>query len=141
MRAFADVAVAGAFAAHPVPVQRTLLALRALIFRTAERTPGVGKLEETLKWGQPAYLTPESKSGSTIRIDRHAEDPARVALYFHCQTSLVESFRKRFPELAFEGNRAIVLRAGARLPESALSACIAAALTYHRRVKPPREAA
>jgi hypothetical protein len=135
MRAFADIAVAEAFAAHPPAVQRKLLALRALIFATAARTRGVGELEETLKWGQPAYLTPETKSGTTIRIDRHGAEPARVALYFHCQTGLVESFRRRFPKLAFEGNRAIVLGAGERVPKAVLSACIAAALTYHRRAK------
>jgi hypothetical protein len=31
-------------------------------------TPGVGALHETLKWGQPAYLTPETRSGTTLRL-------------------------------------------------------------------------
>jgi len=41
----------------------------ALIFQTGKGHQGVGALQETLKWGQPSYLTPETKaaarSGST----------------------------------------------------------------------------
>ncbi len=70
-----DPAVEAAFGAYPAPVKAKLLALRRLIFDTAKRTKGVGALEETLKWGQPSYLTPETKSGSTIRIDQVKPTP------------------------------------------------------------------
>ena len=50
-------AVAAAFATFPVPVRDRLLHVRDLIFDTASQTDGVGALEETLKWGEPAYLT------------------------------------------------------------------------------------
>jgi hypothetical protein len=60
-----DPAVDGVFDAYPKPVKAKLLALRRLILDTAKATQGVGELEETLKWGQPSYLTTESKSGST----------------------------------------------------------------------------
>ena len=63
-------AVAKVFENYPKAVRSKLLFLRQLIFETAERTQGVGELEETLKWNQPSYLTPETKSGSTIRIGR-----------------------------------------------------------------------
>lgn len=54
-------------------------------------------------------------------------------MYFHCQTSLVETFRTLFPDdFMFEGNRAIVFRESDVVPIDALSFCIAAALTYHR---------
>ena len=43
-----------AFSAFPDEVKNGLLHLRALIFDVAARTEGVGRLEETLKWGQPA---------------------------------------------------------------------------------------
>jgi hypothetical protein len=65
-----DPAVAAVFGAYPKPLKAKLLALRRLIFETAAATKGVGTLQETLKWGQPSYLTTETKSGSTIRIDR-----------------------------------------------------------------------
>src|SRR4051812_46514895 len=67
---FADLAVAAVFNAYPKPLQAKLLALRRLILDTANATKGVGALEETLKWGQPSYLTAATKSGSTIRIDQ-----------------------------------------------------------------------
>jgi hypothetical protein len=63
-------AVGAVFAAYPKPLKAKLLALRRLILDTAATTTGVGALEETLKWGQPSYLTAATKSGSTIRIDR-----------------------------------------------------------------------
>ena len=93
-----------------------MLALRRLIFDTAKSTGGVGALEEALKWGQPSYLTPESKSGSTIRIDQVKSSPGQYAVYFHCQTDLVETFRELYPELSFSGNRAIVLDAAEKAP-------------------------
>jgi Domain of unknown function (DU1801) len=116
-------AIEAIFEAYPQPVKSRLLALRRLIFDTADTTEGVGALEETLKWGQPSYLTTESKSGSTIRY----------AVYFHCQTDLVETFRELYPDLRYGGNRSILLDAGEKLPEKALRHCIALALTYHLR--------
>jgi Domain of unknown function (DU1801) len=129
---FSDPAVDAVFRAYPGPLQSRLRALRRLIFDTAKATKGVGALRETLKWGQPSYLTPETKSGSTIRIDRDKSAPDRYAIYFHCQTDLVETFRELYPtELSFGGNRSILLDAGDAIPEAALRHCVALALTYH----------
>lgn len=130
---FAEPAVDAIFSAYPTPVKARLLALRRLIFDTAKTTKGVGALEETLKWGQPSYLTTESKSGSTIRIDHVKAEAGRYAVYFHCQTDLVETFRELYPELRYGGNRSILLDAGEEVPEKALRHCIALALTYHAR--------
>jgi hypothetical protein len=130
---FAEPAVDATFSAYPTPVKARLLALRRLIFDTADTTDGVGALEETLKWGQPSYLTTESKSGSTIRIDQVKAEAGRCAVYFHCQTDLVETFRELYPELRYGGNRSILLDAGEKLPEKALRHCVALALTYHLR--------
>jgi hypothetical protein len=130
---FAESAVEAVFGAYPSPVRSKLLALRRLILDTADATEGVGTLEETLKWGQPSYLTTESKSGSTIRIDQVKAEAGRYAVYFHCQTNLVETFRELYPGLRYGGNRSILLDAGEKLPEKALRHCIALALTYHAR--------
>jgi hypothetical protein len=128
-----DPAVDGIFDAYPKAVKAKLLALRRLIRDTAKATHGVGALEETLKWGQPSYLTTESKSGSTIRIDQVKAEPGHVAVYFHCQTNLVETFRELYPELRYSGNRAILLDAADKLPEAELRHCVGLALTYHLR--------
>jgi len=126
-----DPAVEKVFEAYPKPVKAKLQALRRLIFDTAKKTEGVGALEEALKWGQPSYLTTESKSGSTVRIDQVKTEAGQVAVYFHCQTNLVETFRELYPELRYEGNRAILLDAAETLPEEELRHCVGLALTYH----------
>jgi Domain of unknown function (DU1801) len=127
-----DPAVDAVFDAYPKPLKAKLLALRRLIFDTAKTTGGVGALQETLKWGQPSYLTPETKSGSTIRIDQVKNAPGQYAVYFHCQTNLVETFRELYPkEFSYGGNRSILLNAQDQVPEAALRHCVALALTYH----------
>ncbi|WP_296445587.1 DUF1801 domain-containing protein [Rhodoferax sp. UBA5149] len=133
MKPFASAEVAKVFDAYPADVRHKLLALRELIFRTASSTEGVGELEETLKWGEPAYLTSKSKSGSTIRIDWKKARPAEYAMYFNCKTTLVDTFRTLFPtEFKFEGNRAIVFKAAEAVRADSVAFCVAAALTYHR---------
>ena len=128
-----DAAVDAAFDACPAPVKTKLLALRRLILETARSTKGVGRIEEALKWGQPSYLTAETGSGSTIRIDRVKSADNQVAVFFHCQTDLVDTFRELYPKLSYSGNRAILLDADAKLPEAELRHCVALALTYHLR--------
>ena len=137
---FSDPAVDAVFSAYPKPLKAKLLALRRLIFDTAKTTKGVGALHETLKWGQPSYLTTETKSGSTIRIDRVKSATNRYAVYFHCQTDLVETFRELYPrELRYGGNRSILLNAEDELPEPTLRHCVALALTSHlNKRKAPR---
>lgn len=130
-----DASVAAVMDGYPPAVREQIRKLRRLIYETAAATEDVGALEETLKWGEPAYLT---KGGSTIRLAWKSKTPTRYGLYFNCQTNLVDSFRTLFPELTLEGNRAIVFEEGAALPEETLSACIAMALTYHRGKKKRR---
>ena len=126
-----DPAVETVFKSYPKPVKAGLLALRRLIFDTAKATKGVGALQETLKWGQPSYLTTETKSGSTVRIDQVKSAPDQIAVYFHCQTDLVATFRQLYPGLCYGGNRSILLNVKDRLPEAELRHCVGLALTYH----------
>jgi hypothetical protein len=120
------------FRTYPRPIREKLLALRQLILDTAESTEGVGPLEETLKWGQPSYLTLETKSGSTIRIDQVKPAADQYAVYFHCQTDLVATFRELYPnEFSYGGNRSILFNARDKIPKPALRHCLALALTYH----------
>lgn len=129
-----NTAVASKFAGYPHAARRRLMQLRQLIFETAAATPGVGAVEETLKWGDPAYLTSETGAGSTIRIDWKKVRPDECAMYFNCRTSLVERFRTMFPnDFRFEGNRALVFQLNGPVAMDALAVCVAAALTYHRK--------
>ncbi|RHX83184.1 DUF1801 domain-containing protein [Leptospira stimsonii] len=131
-QSFKNPNVAEVFRNYPKEIRERLLSIRELIFKIAKTTEGVGDLEETLKWGQPSYLTPHTKSGSTIRIDRISSTENTYALFFHCQTNLVETFRELFPKkMKFEGNRSILLNAKDPIPTKELSVCISMALTYH----------
>ena len=137
-----DAEVAAVFQAYPPKIRRKLLALRELILDVAASTQGVGEVEETLRWGEPAYLTSATESGTTIRIDWKPRAPAQYAMYFHCQTDLIANLRAAFSEtLEFEGNRSIVLHGDAELPVEPLSFCIAAALRYHLDKKERQAAA
>ena len=129
-----DSNVAKVFAAYPTLIRAKLMTLRAMILETATNLDGVGPIEETLKWGQPSYLTTASGTGSTIRIDRVKSEADRVAMYFHCQTDLVATFRELYPaQMEYGGNRSILFDATAKIPEKALRHCIGLALTYHAR--------
>ena len=126
--------VAAAFEALSEPTRIQLLHIRRLIFEVAEETPGVGPLTETLKWGEPAYLTAASRSGSTIRLGVSKTLGNTAAILFNCHTTLVETFRAQFPDaFAYQGNRAILVPPSVPLLEPPLAICLAMALTYHHR--------
>src|SRR4029077_2258058 len=98
-----------------------------IVLATAAKMDDVN-VDETLKWGQVAFV---SRDGSTIRIDGTKDGSA--ALYFICHTDLIARFRELYPDLAYEGNRAILLNVRDKLPEDALRHCISLALTYRKR--------
>lgn len=123
-------AVAAVFRAYSPAARTKLLRLRKIVLETAAKMDAAGPVEETLKWGQPAYL---AKGGSTIRIDAMKGDAKRIALYFICHTDLIATFRELYPELSYDGNRAILLDTRRKLPEDALRHCISLALTYRSR--------
>src|SRR5713226_7297379 len=84
-------------------------------------------------------------SDDNIQNRQHGQDqlerskPTQYAMYFHCQTNLVESFRAIFPsQFTYEGNRSIVFNKDAEIPANELKVCIAMALTYHRGKTPSR---
>ncbi|WP_244423579.1 DUF1801 domain-containing protein [Nitratireductor pacificus] len=131
---YATPQVAAAFSAFPDAARERLLAARTLILDVARRTEGVGAIEETLKWGQPSYATPETGSGSPIRLGIPKSDQFDWALFVHCQTELTRRFAAHYPDVfTFESARALLFRADEAIPEDALRHCIAMALTYHLR--------
>lgn len=118
------------FNSYPHEARTKLLELRDLIHKVASEFDDIGELVETLKWGEPSYI---SKIGSTIRIDWKESNPNQYAMYFHCQTKLVDTFRELYRQsLNFEGNRAITFKLNDNIPINKVSHCIALALRYHR---------
>jgi len=116
------------------PENRTVLkAARAMILRAADDNPDIGLLTETLKWGEPAYLTQATKAGSTLRLGQTRQD-SRPALFVNCHTTLVDQFRQLYPDtFDYRDNRALVIPAKLNGKADALIHCIALTLTYHKR--------
>ncbi|OCW57097.1 hypothetical protein [Hoeflea olei] len=105
---------------------------KALIEGVAARTPGVGALEESVKWGEQSFAPVRRNVGSSVRIAPRGN--GELALMFICHTHLVDEFRSLYPDaLEFEGNRAIVVRSSGPTDLAALEHCIALALTFKLR--------
>ena len=124
--------IAAIFDAAPGAARARLLEVRGLILQAAE-VADVGPLEETLKWGEPAYLPRKPRIGTTIRLGWSPKRPDEVSLFVPCQTTLVDLYRDRFPdEFRYEGNRALHLPAEGSYSEAAIEQVVTLALTYHR---------
>lgn len=126
--------VAAVYDAYPPKGRKALLEVRTLILETAQQNPDIGPITETLKWGEPSYLTEATGSGSTIRLGCPKSAAFEPMMFFNCQTTLVEDFREMFSDaLEFQGNRAVKLNIDCDENADILRTCILAALTYHFR--------
>jgi len=113
---------------HVIPVLQNL---RELIMEAASELDSRHPVQETLKWNEPAFLM---KGGSTIRMGWKEGNPDFVALYFSCNTKLVETFRQVFGDhLNYEGKRALLFNIRETLPEDIIKLCASTAFTYHSR--------
>jgi hypothetical protein len=118
------------FDKYPKSARKQMLHLRKLVLKAASNIEGLEELEETLKWGEPSYLT---KHGSTLRMDWKEKYPEQVAMYFQCTSRLVPTFRTIYSgRFDFEGNRAIIFNLSDKLPDAEIIHCISLALTYHK---------
>ena len=132
--------VAAVFDAFPDRIRSKLMYLRKLILETATKSELVGEIEETLKWGEPSYLTPKTKSGSTVRIDWKESHPDQYSIYFKCTANLIPAFKEKYPEkFNFGGDRSIDFQIDDDIPVKELKNCIMLALTYHlnKKLKAP----
>ena len=125
-----DAKVGAVFDEMPDDARETAMVLRGLIFDEAAHDPQIGTLTETLKWGQPAYLTAVSKSGTTLRIG--IPKSGGCAIYAHCATNVIRSFADAFPGLdKTEGNRAVHFENAQAIDPDRIRFLIRHALTYH----------
>lgn len=129
MDKFNNPEVEEVFKSYPDNIRIKMLFLRQLVLETAKELDSVKIVEETIKWGEPSYLT---KSGSTIRMDWKKSKPEKYAMYFHCKTKLVDTFKELYKDkFEFDGNRAIIFNTNDRVPVNELKHCISLSLTYH----------
>lgn len=134
-RKFQNLDVEKAFNTYPKEVMDKLLLIRQFIFQVAEETNVIGSIEETLKWGNPAYLTFAPKTGTTIRLSTLRSNCEKFTISVHCQTTLITEFKKMYPELNYEKNRSLILEANNTLPYEAIKKFLFLALTYHCQKK------
>lgn len=114
---------------YPDHVRDKLQFLRELVIKTAEEIPDLEDLHETLKWGEPSFVT---KNGSTLRMDWKKKTPDQYQMYFKCTSRLVETFKLKFGDFfEYEKNRAIIFQLDQKIPVAELRQCIKATLNYH----------
>ena len=131
-----DPSVAKVFSLFPESAQEKLFEVRALIFEIGLELPQVGCVRETLRWGQPAYLTTKPRTGTTLRLG--IPEPGWVGVYVHCQTTVIRDFEQRCPDVfRIEGNRGAHFPADIPVPEAALAHLIRSALLYHFNNRDP----
>ena len=112
-----------------------LLRIRDMVLSVAKSNEMIGEVEETLKWGEPSYLTPATKSGSTLRLGQTKTD-LKPVLFVNCQTTLVDEIRELYPDtFRYEGTRGVVLKSAPETMKHELEHTIALVLTYHARKK------
>lgn len=100
------------------------------MLKTAGEIEGLDTIEETLKWGEPSYLT---KHGSTLRMDWKEKKPDQYAMYFKCTSKLVPTFQMVFGDrFNYETTRAIVFGLDEEIPVEDLKKCISMTLRYHK---------
>ena len=129
--------IAQAFADNDDGTRDHLLACRDLVFQVAAASDDIGPVTETLKWGQPSYLTEATKAGTTLRLATSGD--GRAALFVHCGTDLIEQFRTFYPDtFDYQGKRALILKSQIPAVEAELRHCTALALTYKLRKKSKR---
>lgn len=122
--------VARVFKQYPDNICQKLLFLRNLLLETAAEISDIDNVEETLKWGEPSYLT---SSGSTIRVNWQIKDHDNYKLYFNCKTKLIETIKEIYGDLfCYEGNRAIVFSLDQSIPIKQVKHCISLSLQYHK---------
>lgn len=117
------------FKQYPPDVALVLHAIRTLILQVAKQE-GIEVVNETLKWGEPSYIT---DIGTTIRFDWKSKHPDHIYIYFNCKTKIVDTIKEVYGDIfTYEGNRAIVLTNNPIIPTKTLAQCIVMALTYKK---------
>ena len=125
-----DPAFKKKLATYPDSVRDKMHFLRDLVIETAQEQEGITELEESLKWGEPSFLT---KNGSTLRMDWKEKTPEQYAMYFKCTSRLVETFKMVYgDQFRYQKNRAIVFDLEQKVPAKELKKCIKATLLYHK---------
>jgi hypothetical protein len=129
-RPYASDQIAEAFERFAPNQRAGLVTLRAMIFEIAAELPEIGPVEEVLRWGQPAYLTPSTGAATTLRLG--VPKGGGFALFVHCRTRLIADFKAAFPGRdRIDGTRGVLFDDPAQIDRNRHGFLIRSALTYH----------
>ncbi|WP_299768522.1 hypothetical protein [uncultured Tateyamaria sp.] len=116
----------------PDEAQTHFLRLRSIVHDVAT-SADIGPLDESLKWGQPAWRPKRPRVGSTLRVDWSPTTPNRLMAFVDCKTDLAAQMDNRFPQQFHnDGRRALGFDLDAPLDEDAVWQLAHITLTYHR---------
>lgn len=128
---FKNKNIAELFSDYSGDVAKGLLHLRTMIYEEAQANPNIDALEESLKWGQPSYVS-KNRAGTPIRLGVEKKSPGTFGLYVNCSTNLIETVKHIYGDkFTYDGNRGILFHQKDALPEDALRHIINLALAYH----------
>lgn len=117
---------------YPSEAQNKFNQIRELVFKVAESNPAIGRINETVKWGEPAYLAEKKRVGTTVRIAWKQKHEKFIGIYLNCKTTLVENIATLFPnDFLILGNRGLLIKLDDEIPYDAIHFCIEMSLTYH----------
>ena len=117
---------------RPAAAQAHFVALRGIVHDVAA-SADVGPLDESLKWGQPAWRPKRARTGTTLRVDWVPATADRLGVFVDCKTDLAAQMDHRFPgRFHNDGRRALGFDLDHPLDADAAWQLAHLALTYHR---------
>lgn len=120
------------FALWPDIVQQGAMHVRTVCWDVAKAAE-TGPLDESLKWGQPAWRPRKPRIGSTLRLGWRGDAPDHLDLYVDCKTDIAARVTDAFPDV-FDSDkrRRLTIALDRDLPTDALWHLVHQTLTYHR---------
>ena len=104
--------------------------IRALFLQTAQDIDAYN-LEESLKWGEPAWRP--KKGGTTLRVAWSTKSPDELGLFVDCKSDLCARMQWDFPStFRFVAPRAMYLQLDRNVPETAVTQLAQMAFRYKR---------
>ena len=118
------------FQSWPANAAQYASEIRALFIQTAQNFD-VRDLEESLKWGEPAWRP--KKGGTTLRASWSPKTPTELGLFVDCKSDLCARMQSDFPnDFRFVAPRAMYLPLAQPVPTPAVTHLARIAFRYKR---------
>lgn len=130
-----DPAITNTVISWPTQASDFLLRIRPILYEAAE-VGGFGPLEESLKWGEPAWRPVKPRTGSTLRIAWPPNSPNELGLFVNCKTKIsgivTDVYPNSFRHIA---PRALFVNCDKPLPTDAIAYLATVTFGWHKRAR------